>query len=66
MALSQILFIASVERLGIALTSFHINIAPFYVMIILIALGGGWNWHAALGALIVGLGVFIAQGEHRE
>ena len=63
MALSQILFIASVGRLGVALTSFHLNIAPFYVMIMLIALGGVWDWRAALGALIVGCGVLIAQGE---
>lgn len=61
MALSQILFIASVSRLGIALTSFHINIAPFYVMVILIALGGAWDWRAATGAAIVGLGVLISQ-----
>jgi len=65
MALSQILFIASVERLGVALTSFHINIAPFYVMIMLIALGAVWDWRAALGAMIVGLGVFMAQGGRR-
>lgn len=61
MALSQILFIASVGRLGIALTSLHVNIAPFYVMLIMIALGGGWDWRAAIGAGIVGLGVLISQ-----
>ncbi|MEM8730679.1 MAG: DMT family transporter [Pseudomonadota bacterium] len=64
MALSQILFIASVGRLGIALSSFHINIAPFYVMVILIALGGAWDWRAGLGAAVVGLGVPISQ--HRS
>ena len=61
MALSQILFIASVARLGIALTSFHINIAPFYVMVMLVALGGVWDWRAAMGAAIVGLGVLVSQ-----
>lgn len=61
MALSQILFIASVARLGVALTSFHINIAPFYVMLMLIALGGAWDWRAAAGAAIVGLGVLVSQ-----
>ncbi|WP_299729546.1 DMT family transporter [uncultured Tateyamaria sp.] len=63
MALSQILFIASVERLGVALTSFHVNIAPFYVMMMLIALGGVWDWRAASGAMIVGLGVLVAQSK---
>ena len=61
MALSQILFIASVARLGIALTSFHVNIAPFYVMLIMTALGGLWDWRAAFGAAIVGLGVLLSQ-----
>ncbi len=61
MALSQILFIASVARLGIALSSFHINIAPFYVMLIMIALGGAWDWRAAIGAAIVGIGVLLSQ-----
>jgi len=65
MALSQILFMASVARLGIALSSFHINIAPFYVMLILIALGGAWDWRAAAGAAIVGLGVLISQSRPR-
>jgi len=61
MALSQILFIASVGKIGIALTSFHLNIAPFYLMVILVALGGIWDWRAAFGASIVGLGVLISQ-----
>lgn len=61
MALSQILFIASVSKIGIALSSFHMNIAPFYVMIILVSLGGVWDGRAALGALIVGVGVLVAQ-----
>lgn len=61
MALSQILFIASVGRIGIALSSFHMNIAPFYVMVIFVALGGIWDWRAVVGAAIVGFGVVIAQ-----
>jgi len=61
MALSQLLWIASVERLGIAIASFHTNIAPFYVMLILLTLGGIWSWPQAIGALIVALGVILAQ-----
>ena len=66
MALSQILFIASVGKLGIALTSFHLNIAPFYLMIILVALGGTWDWRAAVGASIVGVGVLLSQQKKRK
>lgn len=62
MALAQILFLSSVGRIGIALTSFHINAAPFYVMLMLVALGGAWDWQVAAGAVIVGIGVLIAQG----
>jgi len=61
MALSQVLFLASVGRLGVALTAFHINIAPFYVMLLMLVLGGSWDWTAAMGALVVALGVLVAQ-----
>ena len=61
MAISQFFWIASVERLGIGLAAFHINVAPFYVMLILIGLGGVWSWPQATGAAIVALGVVVAQ-----
>lgn len=63
-SLSQVLWVAATARLGLSLASFHINIAPFYTMLILIALGGSWNWAQATGALIVAVGVVLAQG-HR-
>lgn len=61
MGLSQVLFIASVGKLGVALASFHINIAPFYVMLIMLVLGDDWNWTRALGAGVVALAVVLAQ-----
>jgi len=61
MALSQVMFIASVGRLGVAVASFHLNTAPFYVMMIMLALGAAWSWPQALGAAIVGLGVILSQ-----
>lgn len=61
LGLSQVLFIASVGRIGVALTSFHINIAPFYVMLILLGMGGDWNWPKAAGAMLVAAGVVISQ-----
>ena len=61
MALSQLLWISAVGQLGIALSSLHINATPFYVMLMLFALGGRWSWQQAFAAAIVGLGVLIAQ-----
>ena len=61
MALSQVMWVASVGRLGVAVASFHINVAPFYVMLLMLALGAGWNWTQALGGAIVVLGVVVAQ-----
>ncbi|MBM3616722.1 MAG: DMT family transporter [Alphaproteobacteria bacterium] len=62
LGIHQVMWIMSVERLGIGLSALHINAAPFYVMLILFALGGLWNWPQAFAAALVGLGVLIAQG----
>ena len=62
LAISQLLWIISVGRLGIGVAALHINAAPFYVMLILFALGEAWVWLQALGAGIVVLGVLVAQG----
>ena len=62
MAVSQVLWIMSVERLGIGLSALHINAAPFYVMLILFALGHPWVWSQVAAAALVGLGVLVAQG----
>ena len=62
LAISQMLWIASIGSIGIALASLHINATPFYVMITLFVLGGEWRWSQALAAAIVGLGVLVAQG----
>ncbi|WP_243470791.1 DMT family transporter [Ruegeria denitrificans] len=65
MGLSQIFFVASIGKLGVALTSFHINIAPFYVMVIMMVMGEEWNSTRALGAGIVALAVVLAQDRRR-
>lgn len=62
LAVSQVLWIVAVGQLGIGLSSLHMNAVPFYVMLIMFAVGQGWNWPQAYGALIVALGVLIAQG----
>lgn len=62
MAISQLLWIYAVGRLGIGLSSLHINATPFYVMLIVFAFGGAWNWGQAGSAVLVALGVLVAQG----
>ena len=62
LGISQILWIMSIGSLGIGIAALHINATPFYVMLILFALGGSWDWLQALGALVVGIGVLLAQG----
>lgn len=61
-AISQLLWIVAVGQLGIGMSSLHLNAAPFYVMILLYALGSAWSWPQAFGAAVVGFGVLIAQG----
>jgi drug/metabolite transporter (DMT)-like permease len=62
LALSQILWIMAVGRIGIGAASLHMNAVPFYVMIFAFVLGAAWNWPQTLGAMVVVLGVLIAQG----
>jgi drug/metabolite transporter (DMT)-like permease len=62
MALSQLLWIISVGRIGIGAASLHMNAVPFYVMAIVFLLGGPWNWAQTAGAVIVVAGALLAQG----
>lgn len=62
LAVSQVLWIMAVGQLGIGLSALHMNAVPFYVMLIMFALGAAWNWPQAYGAVIVAVGVLIAQG----
>lgn len=61
LSISQYLWIKGVGKLGIGIASFHLNGAPFFVMLILLVLGGDWNWQQAFGALILVFGVMISQ-----
>jgi drug/metabolite transporter (DMT)-like permease len=62
MAISQLLWIISVGRIGIGAASMHMNAVPFYVMLMVFALGGPWSWLQTLGAAIVVTGALLAQG----
>ena len=63
-ALAQLLWIWGAGGLGVLLASLHMNIAPFYVMAILVIfMGEKWNWSQAFGAALVGIAVLIAQSK---
>jgi len=61
LSISQYLWIKGVGKLGIGIASFHLNSAPFFVMLILLVLGGDWNWQQAFGAFVLVFGVMISQ-----
>ena len=61
-ALAQLLWIWGAGGLGILFASLHMNIAPFYVMaIVVVFMGEQWNWSQAFGAALVGIAVLTAQ-----
>ena len=63
LAISYVFWLKAIEHLGIGISSLHMNASAFYVMIFAwLLLGAGWIWMQVLGALIVALGVLIAQG----
>jgi drug/metabolite transporter (DMT)-like permease len=62
MAVSQLMWIISVGRIGIGAASMHMNAVPFYTMLIVFLTGGLWNWWQTAGAAIVVLGAAVAQG----
>jgi drug/metabolite transporter (DMT)-like permease len=65
LGLSQVLWIMAVSRIGVALASFHINLAPFLVMLLMLGLGSAWSWPQAIGAAIVAVGVVLSQARFR-
>lgn len=66
LAIAQLLFLIGVARLGVGVATMHMNIAPFYVMIVAVAFGAGWSWAQVAAAALVALGVVIAQGRGRR
>ncbi|HCP19262.1 MAG: hypothetical protein CBC12_08580 [Candidatus Puniceispirillum sp. TMED52] len=63
-AMSQPFWIAGARQLGVAIASFHLNAVPVYVMAIMVyGFDGEWDIVRLGGAVIVGIGVIIAQSE---
>tara|TARA_X000001036_G_scaffold410982_1_gene423303 strand:+ start:1088 stop:1942 length:855 start_codon:yes stop_codon:yes gene_type:complete len=66
MAFSQFLWLLGIKKIGLGLASIHMNATAFYVMIILSFFGGSWNNFHLVGAIIVGIGVFISQSSKKS
>jgi len=60
-AISQLLWIGGVRKVGIAVASIHFNSVPFYVMFFLVLLGGSWSWVSVIGTAFVVTGVLLAN-----
>lgn len=61
MALSQIFFVTSIGKIGVTMASFHMNVAPLYIMLIMVALGAAWSWPQAIGGAVVVFGAIYVQ-----
>ena len=61
LSISQIFWIKGVNDVGVGIASFHLNAAPFYVMIFVFLLGSDWNWIKTLGVGILTIGTILAQ-----
>ncbi len=61
-----VLWLISIERIGIIVTAIHMNMVPFYVMLCVVALGGTVSLGQTTGALLVMAGVVISQWRTAE
>ncbi|HMR29415.1 MAG TPA: DMT family transporter [Geminicoccaceae bacterium] len=59
--LSVPLWLSSVRLLGLAIASLHINLAPFYVILIGLLFGGSLSARQIFGAGLVATGAIVAQ-----
>ena len=67
MGISQALWLSAVKYLGIGLAGYHLNAAPFYVMLVLLVVFGvPWNPMQVIGAIVLLLGVVVAQIDDRK
>jgi drug/metabolite transporter (DMT)-like permease len=64
--LSVPLWFTSARILGITVAAIHTNLAPFYVMLIELGMGGTVSARQVLGAMLVAAGAFLAQMSARR
>lgn len=59
--LSTFLWLAASRRLGVTVAAIHLNLAPFYVMVLALAAGGRVGLGQAVGGALVASGALLAQ-----
>lgn len=59
--LSVLLWFTCARLLGLTVAAIHTNLAPFYVMLMALAVGGAVSGRQAAGALLVAGGALLAQ-----
>ena len=59
--ISQLLWLKAVGEIGIGIASFHLNAAPFYVMLVMIAFGQSLQIMQVIGASVLAFGVILSQ-----
>lgn len=64
--LSIVLWMSAVRLLGVTVASMHLNLAPFYVMLLAWASGATVDRGQLLGAALVALGVALSQRPGRR
>ena len=64
--LSVLLWFSCARILGLTVAAIHTNLAPFYVMLMALAVGGSVTGRQAAGAVLVATGALLAQLKERR
>ena len=54
-------WVLSADRIGVTVAAIHINVVPFYVVILMLWFGGSLILTQIAGAILVAVGVILAQ-----
>ena len=60
-ALSTSFWMLSADRIGVTVAAIHVNVVPFYVVLLMLLFGGSLLMTQIAGAVLVSCGVILAQ-----
>ena len=58
---SMVFWMLSADRIGVTVAAIHINVVPFYVVVLMLFFGGSLILTQLAGAIMVAIGVIISQ-----